>query len=38
MQARARHILISELSVSWDVDPETAEARINDVLAASAPS
>jgi CarD family transcriptional regulator len=38
MQARARHILISELSVSWDVDPEAAEARINDVLAASAPS
>jgi len=36
MQARARHILISELAVSWNVDPEAAEARIDDVLAASA--
>ena len=32
MQARARHILISELSVSWNVDPVAAEARIDEVL------
>jgi CarD family transcriptional regulator len=38
MQVRARHILISELSVSWSVDLETAEARVDDVLAASAPA
>jgi CarD family transcriptional regulator len=37
MQVRARHILISELSVSWAVDLETAEARVDDVLASSAP-
>jgi CarD family transcriptional regulator len=35
MQVRARHILISELSVSWNVDHESAEARIDEVLAAS---
>ena len=38
MQARARHILISELSVSWSVDPVAAEARIDEVLASSPPS
>ena len=38
MQVRARHILISELSVSWSVDLEAAEARVDDVLAASAPA
>jgi len=38
MQVRARHILVSELSVSWNVDAETAEQRIDDVLAASAPA
>ena len=26
MHARARHILVSELSVSWGIDPEAAEA------------
>jgi CarD family transcriptional regulator len=36
MQTRARHILISELSLSWNVEPEATEARIDDVLAASA--
>jgi CarD family transcriptional regulator len=36
MQTRARHILISELSLSWNVEPAATEARINDVLAASA--
>ena len=38
MQARARHILISELSVSWGVGPEAAESRIDQVLADSAPA
>jgi CarD family transcriptional regulator len=33
MHARARHILVSELSVSWGIDPEAAEARIDSVLA-----
>jgi CarD family transcriptional regulator len=34
MQIRAREILISELSVSWNVDPEVAEERVDAVLAA----
>jgi CarD family transcriptional regulator len=38
MQVRATHILVSELSVSWNVDPEAAESRIHEVLASSAPS
>ena len=36
MHARARHILVSELSGSWGIDPEAAEARIDSVLAAAA--
>ncbi|MGH9244860.1 MAG: CarD family transcriptional regulator [Acidimicrobiales bacterium] len=32
MYARARHILISELAVSWDVDDEKAELRVDDAL------
>ncbi len=32
MYAKARYILTSELAVSWDVDEEAAEARIDEVL------
>jgi CarD family transcriptional regulator len=32
MYAKARYILISELAVSWGVDEETAEARIDAAL------
>jgi CarD family transcriptional regulator len=32
MYARARHILISELAVSWNVDEEKAEARVDAAL------
>jgi CarD family transcriptional regulator len=33
MHARARYILVSELSVSWGLDTEATEARIDSVLA-----
>jgi CarD family transcriptional regulator len=32
MYASARHILISELAVSWGVDEEAAERRVDDAL------
>ena len=38
MQVRATHILVSELSVSWNVEPADAERRIEEVLAAVVPS
>jgi CarD family transcriptional regulator len=32
MYAKARYVLISELAVSWDVDLETASARVDQAL------
>jgi len=32
MYAHARHILISELAVSWDVEDEEAESRVDQAL------
>jgi CarD family transcriptional regulator len=32
MYARARHILISELAVSWAVEDDVAEGRVDDAL------
>ena len=36
MYAKARHILISELAVSWQVSDEDAEARVDDTLLGAA--